>query len=240
MYLNWLEIRHKKSGITWKKSPFQKVNILTAEDPVLPSKLLDLIEQLQQFALNQTPRQFANVICRTAFQAAHAEYLWYLKTTENEKGFFIDEEELYEAKNIMIMRRGFAEMTVGDGPVQNISLTESMLLQCQAELSVLSPIHKAFTNIMRYEPTDASLSEHFHKILAAPHGQLILLDGSRLSEPVDIAAILNQRQDLQLFITHCANPATIQISMKGKNIICELTAQAMFEQLTKQTGTNRA
>lgn len=220
MYFNWIETRNKITGITWKKAEFDRYNLLSSDDSALPQALLQLIHGMQHFALNQQPEQYANTISRTSFRAAHEEFLWFAKSTANDQGFAIDEEELYDQQNNMLMRRGFGEMTIGDGPIQPLDQTQSMLY-VQRELTAPAKILQAFSHIHYLQPTDATLGDALSQILQSAHGQVFLLDGSKLSVPVDLTAVLAQKPASQLFATNCSNPPTIVINAKGKMLTCQ-------------------
>lgn len=221
MFITQLEYREKRTATNWKRIKFPLQVNLTAEDAQLPQRLLTIIGSLPAFGSNAPQHSFTDAICRVTFQAAHSEYMWFAKSTVQDGQLLVDEEELYDQDNTMLMRRAFGELTVGDQPVEAIPVEQSMLAQ-HPESEALQALQRAFQRVQHYQLTDANLADNWQQIQAAPHGTLLLLDGSALSAPLDLSP-LTSRQDVQVIATGCTGlPAELSITQKGKMISCNV------------------
>ncbi len=220
MFITQLEYREKSTATNWKRISFPLQVNLTSEDAQMPQRLLHIIASLPAFGSNQPNHGFADAISRMTFQTAHSEYMWFAKSTLQDGKLLVDEEELYNQDNTMLMRRAFGELTIGDEPNQTIPVEQSMLTQ-HPELEVLQKLQQAFQRVQYYQPTDANGNTILQQMNEAPHGTLLLLDGSQLSAPLDLSA-LTARKDLQIIATGCTGLPVMTISKKGKMISCSM------------------
>ena len=122
----------------------------------------------------------------------------------------------------MLMRRAFGEMTVftsaDNGENEAIPVSESMLTQ-HPELEVLQKVQKGFALVQFHQLTDDNAQAVLAQITDAPHGTLVLLDGSQLSSPLDVSAA--KRSDLQIIAAGCTGLDEMAITKKGKMISCQ-------------------
>ena len=224
MRINWLELRHKKTGMTLKKVQFNTVNCLSGESSEAISFIFDAILGTSQFAQGSTLPGFLDVICRINFNANHREYLWYAKNTAGEQGeTIVDEEELYDADNQMLLRRSFRELSYeGFGELPAINLEKSMLyLFNSSEIPAL--VTSAFSHVLYYRPEPGQAPALLDELKTLPHGMLVLLDGRALSHPLDISSLVTARDDLQIIAANCtaADTVPLQVTLKGKMIGCK-------------------
>lgn len=231
MHINWLDYKNKKTGLTIKKITFQKVNLLTSEDPTASLALLDTLTQLRNFALGIDEGRFCDAITRINFQANHQEYLWFAKNTTSQGTIYnqgnlshgtivlVDEEELYDQDNTMLMRRGFQEVTLSGYPTQlpNINQEKSMLYLLNTT-PVLEKVVKGFGHLYSYHPQDQEKLNTLELIKTHPHGAAVIIGGENLSEPWDITPLLQLRPDIQIFATNCIGAPTTSLTLKGKAI----------------------
>jgi hypothetical protein len=144
--------------------------------------------------------------------------MWFAKSTTEDGKLLVDEEELYDQGSNMLMRRAFGELTLGDAPNETIPVAESMLAQ-HPELDVLQKLQKAFGQVQYHHLTDNTQATMLQQIADAPHGTLFLLDGSQLSEPLDLSTVT--RTDVQILAAGCTGLPEMTISKKGKMISCQ-------------------
>ncbi|MBR0448452.1 MAG: hypothetical protein IIX24_02635, partial [Peptococcaceae bacterium] len=85
------------------------------------------------------------------------------------------------------------------------------------ELAVLQKLQHGFACVLYLKPDDSAVENALEQIRSAAHGTLILLDGSLLSAPPDMAAFA-QRSDIQLLTVNCTGIAEYTLERKGKNI----------------------
>ena len=98
-----MELRNKKSGFTIKPCEFAQINILKTEDKNDALAVFGSILTLKKFALGLEENANLDNISRLYFFANHHEYLWFAKTTADENGqMLVDEEEIYNADNEII------------------------------------------------------------------------------------------------------------------------------------------
>lgn len=219
MFITQMEYREKPTTTNWKRIQFPLRANFVSENADLPVRLLHIIAALPAFGANAQNHGFADAISRVVFQAAHSEYMWFAKSTLQDGNLLVDEEELYDKDDIMLMRRAFGELTVGDAPAEEIPVAESMLAQ-HPELDVLQKLQQAFQRVQMYHLTPENQEEALQQILAAPHGTLVLVDGSKLNTPLDLSAIL-ERNDIQVLTTNCTGLPDMTITKKGKMISCQ-------------------
>lgn len=220
MFITQLEYREKPTATNWKRVKFPLQVSLISEDAQLPQRLLAIIASLPAFGSNRPNHGFTDAISRVTFQAAHSEYMWFAKSTLQDNKLLVDEEELYNQDNTMLMRRAFDELTIGDAPNEKIPIDQSMLAQ-HSELEVLQKLQKAFQRVQHHQATDANRESILQQMKDAPHGTLILLDGSQLSQPLDLS-FFAERKDLQIIATGCIGlPEEMSITKKGKMISCQ-------------------
>lgn len=224
MFITQLEYREKPTATNWKRIVFPLQANLTADDAQLPQRLLRILAALPAFGRNLPGHGFADAISRTTFQAAHRQFMWFAKSTLQDGQLLIDEEELYAQDDTMLMRRAFGELTIGDAPGEAIPAEQSMLAQ-HPELEVLQTLQRAFQRVQYHQLTDAAQEALLQQLKNAPHGTLLLLDGSQLSAPLDVSN-LTARSDLQLITTGCTGLPEMHISQKGKMISCKLAEEA--------------
>lgn len=217
MFITQLEYREKPTATNWKRVKFPLQVSLISEDAQLPQRLLAIIASLPAFGSNRPNHGFTDAISRVTFQAAHSEYMWFAKSTLQDNKLLVDEEELYNQDNTMLMRRAFDELTIGDAPNEKIPIDQSMLAQ-HSELEVLQKLQKAFQRVQHHQAADANRESILQQMKDAPHGTLILLDGSQLSKPLDLS-FFAERKDLQIIATGCIGlPEEMSITKKGKMI----------------------
>lgn len=221
MFITQLEYREKPTATNWKRITFAKHVNLTSDDAALPVRLLHIIAALPAFGRNDAQHGFADAISRMTFQAAHQQFMWFAKSTTQDGALLVDEEELYDSGDVMLMRRAFGEMTIFTTPdtsdSEAIPVHESMLVQ-HPELDVLKKLQHGFALVQFHQLTDDTAQDILAQVSAAPHGTLILLDGSQLSAPLDVSAA--KRSDLQIIATGCTGLDTMTITRKGKMIAC--------------------
>ena len=221
MFINQLEYREKTTATNWRKMQFVKQMNFVSEDATLPSQLLQIIASLAYFGANKEGHGFANGIARIGFQAAHAEYMWFCKSTLQDGALLIDEEELYDQGETLLMRRAFGEWTIDDKEAGEIPVAETMLVQ-DPTMEVLQKLQHGFNRVLYLKPTDDTIASALEQMRTATHGSMILLDGSTLSAPLDVSAFA-QRSDTQLLAVNCIGIANYSLERKGKNIalVCE-------------------
>ncbi len=218
MFIQQLEYREKLTATGWRRITFPQHVNLTSEDDALPLRLLQIIAALPAFGRNDAQHGFADAISRMTFKASHQQFMWFAKSTMQDGALLVDEEELYNSGDVMLMRRAFGELTIGDNPNKAIPVNESMLAQ-HSELDVLQKVQNGFERVQYHQPTDNNAQSILAQIINAQHGTLILLDGSQLSNPLDVSAIA-QRNDLQLITIGCTGIPNMTITQKGKMISC--------------------
>lgn len=219
MFITQLEYREKPTATNWKRIQFPLRANFVSDDAELSARLLRIIAALPAFGANAQNHGFADAISRVVFQAAHSEYMWFAKSTLQDGSLLVDEEELYDKDDIMLMRRAFGELTIGDAPSEEIPVAESMLAQ-HTELDVLQKLQQAFQRVQMYHLTADNQEQALQQILAAPHGTLILVDGSNLTTPLDLSAVL-ERKDIQVLTINCIGLPDMTITKKGKMISCQ-------------------
>lgn len=219
MQIDWIELRHKKSGLTLRKTVLDKVCSLSGENDALDFLFRGLLGA-SAFAAGHTEPYFLDVICRIGFHAAHHDYLWYAKNTADEHGATItDEEELYNSNNQMVMRRSFGELTIGDEETtQPIDTAFSMLHFCRTSLPDATIVADSFRHIHYYQLKTDELSQRLSEILTLPHGFAVLLDGRLLQAPVDLTPLMTKRSDLQLIAVNAVGGKNLTIIKKGNMI----------------------
>ena len=222
MFIRQLEYREKPAAIGWRRITFpQHVNFIS-EDAALPQRLLNIIAALPAFGRNDAQHDFADAISRMTFQTAHQQFMWFAKSTLKDGELLVDEEELYDSGDVMLMRRAFGEMTIftsaDSGENEEMPVNESMLAQ-HPEMEVLQKLQNGFKLMQYHQLTDDNTEAILAQIMEAQHGTMILLDGSRLSSPLDVSAVA-QRNDLQLITTGCTGIQEMTITQKGKMISC--------------------
>lgn len=221
MFITQLEYREKSTATNWKRITFPKHVTLVSEEPELAVRLLHIIAALPAFGRNEISHGFSDAISRMTFQTAHQQFMWFAKSTAKNGSLLIDEEELYDSGNVMLMRRAFDEMTIftstDNTENKTIPVEETMLIQ-SPELEVLQKIQKGFSLVQFYSLTDDTTQFVLTQIANAPHGILILLDGSRLSHPFDVST--SKRMDLQIIAVGCTGLDERNITKKGKMISC--------------------
>lgn len=222
MQINWIELRNKKSGVTLRKTTFNKVNCLNGDDAAIDF-IFNTITGAAQFAVGQSSADFLDVISRIDFTAAHNEYLWFAKNTSDANGKTItDEEELYDSNSNMLMRRGFGEMTIGDDETAiPIDLTSSMLPLYKDTLPSLAAVTAAFSHINYFKATEETQETLVQIILDLPHGAVVLLDGRGLKQPFDLTLITAKRQDIQCLAANSTGGAILNVVQKGNMISCK-------------------
>lgn len=224
MFITQLEYREKPTATNWKRITFPKHVNLASEDAELPVRLLRIIAALPAFGRNEQQHGFADAISRMTFLAGHQQFMWFAKSTVQNGSLLVDEEELYDSGDVMLMRRAFGEMTVftsaDSGENEAIPAGETMLVQ-HPELEVLQKVQKGFSLVQFHQLTDDNAQTVLAQITDAPHGTLILLDGSRLSSPLDVSAA--KRNDLQIITTGCTGIPNMTITQKSKMISCLIT-----------------
>ena len=219
MFITQLEYREKLTATNWKRITFPlRVNFVS-EDCSLPVHLLQIIAALPNFGRNVQNHGFADAISRMTFRAAHNEFMWFAKSTTQDGKLLIDEEELYDQDSNMLMRRAFAELTIGDAPTEEMPIAQSMLTQ-HAELEVLQKLQNAFQRVQFYKATAENKDTLLQQIITAQHGTLILLDGSQLDAPLNLSATA-EHKDIQLITTNCAGLLDMTITKKGNMISCQ-------------------
>ncbi len=218
MFITQLEYREKPTATGWRRINFPQHVNLTAEDAALPVRLLNIVAALPAFGRNDAQHNFADAISRMTFKAAHQQFMWFAKSTMQDGALLVDEEELYDGGDVMLMRRAFGELTIGDNPNEAIAVNQSMLAQ-HPELEVLRKVQHGFSRMQYHKLTDGNAEAILAQIIDAQHGTLILLDGSQLSQPLDVSAAA-QRSDLQLITVGCTGIQNMNITQKGKMISC--------------------
>lgn len=216
MFLTQLEYREKTTATNWRRMQFTKQMNFQSEDTALPNKLLQTIASIAAFGTNQPNHAFANGIARIIFQAAHEQYMWFCKSTLQEDTLRIDEEELYDNGDTLLMRRAFEEFTLADTEAGQIDVSISMLAQ-HPELTVLQTLQQSLQRVHYFLPNDHNKSDLFAQIRTAPHGTLILLDGSACTTPLDVSEFA-ERNDLQLLTVNFNGIPNYTLVRKGKNI----------------------
>ena len=216
MFITQLEYREKTTAINWRRMQFDKHMNFVSEDHALPVQLLDIIASLVQFGAGKQGHQFANGIARVTFHAAHQQFMWFCKSTQQEDALLIDEEELYDDGDTLLMRRAFEEFTLADTEAGKINVSQSMLVQHQ-ELEVLQKLQHGFGRVLYLKPNDSTVEPALVQMRNVAHGTLILLDGSLLSAPLDVTE-LAQRSDVQLLTVNATGIADYILERKGKNI----------------------
>ncbi|MBQ2369245.1 MAG: hypothetical protein IIW67_01400 [Peptococcaceae bacterium] len=216
MFITQLEYREKTTATNWRRMQFDRQMNFVSEDQALPVQLLDIIVSLAQFGAGNATHQFANGIARVTFHAAHQQFMWFCKSTLQDGALLIDEEELYDDGDTLLMRRAFEEFTLADTEAGQIAVSTSMLAQ-HPELAVLQKLQHGFACVLYLKPDDSAVENALEQIRSAAHGTLILLDGSLLSAPPDMAAFA-QRSDIQLLTVNCTGIAEYTLERKGKNI----------------------
>ncbi len=216
MFLSQLEYRDKVTSTNWKRMQFDKQMNFISENAALPVELLQIIASLTAFGANLQNHQFANGIARITFQAAHQQFMWFCKSTQSDGDLLIDEEELYDDGDTLLMRRAFEEFTLADTEAGSIAVNQSMLAQ-HPELDVLQKLQHGFSRVCFLQPNDNTIDHTLTEILAAPHGTMILVDGSALSAPLNLSPAA-QRSDIQLLTVNCTGISNYTLVQKGKNI----------------------
>lgn len=219
MFITQLEYREKSTATNWKRMQLPLRANFVSDDAELPARLLQIIAALPAFGANVQNHGFVNAISRIVLQAAHNEYMWFAKSTLQDGNLLIDEEELYDCSNIMLMRRAFGELTIGDTPAEALPVAESMLAQ-HPELDVLQQLQQAFQRVQTYQLTEENKEQCLQQLLNAPHGTLLLVDGSHLIAPFDISAVVT-RNDIQVLTANCTGLPDMTITKKGKMISCQ-------------------
>lgn len=234
MQINWLEYKHKPSGLTIKKTAFSKVNVFTSEDPEDSLLVLETIQSLRLFALGIDQGQFCDAICRSNFSAGHQEFLWFAKNTGNEGTLYtsegqcksiipvVDEEELYDEASKMLMRRGFKEITV-DGYDTHLPLIndEKSMLYLFKNHPVAQQVTKGFGHIYSYTLADDTCDAVLAEIETLPHGIVVLLYGEELTTALSLHSVVDKRPDIQFFATNCQAPVLTKVIKKGNMYSCK-------------------
>lgn len=201
MRIEKIELRNKKSGFMIKPCQFERVNVLASADVNDALAVLDVIKEMRKFALGLENNYLDN-ISRLYFKANHHEYLWFAKTTAKEgwkvtpigtepgEVMLVDEEEIYNEDNEIIATRGFAKASLKGEETADIS--EQFSLLSIFNMSELAEIRRAFANVYALEVASKG---QLAQIADLPHGALVLLDGSALTEEYDLA---NLREDVQI------------------------------------------
>ena len=200
MFITQLEYREKTTATNWRRMQFDKQMNFVSEDQALPVQLLDMIASLVKFGLGKPDQQF----------------MWFCKSTLQEGALLIDEEELYDEGDTLLMRRAFEEFTLADTEAGQIAVSTSMLAQ-HSELAVLQKLQHGFGRVLYLKPDDSAVESALEQMRSVAHGTLILVDGSLLSAPLDVAG-LAQRSDIQLLTVNCTGIAEYTLERKGKNI----------------------
>jgi hypothetical protein len=91
------------------------------------------------------------------------------------------------------------------------------MLAQHPELAVLQKLQHGFACVLYLKPDDSVVESALEQMRSVAHGTLILLDGSLLSAPLDVAG-LAQRSDIQLLTVNCIGIAEYTLERKGKNI----------------------
>lgn len=216
MFLTQLEYREKITATNWRRMQFTKQMNFVSDDAALPVFLLQIVASLAAFGSNQPEHRFTNGIARLTFLASHRQFMWFCKSTLQDGALLIDEEELYDEGETLLMRRAFEEFTLADKEAGTIAVNQSMLAQHQ-ELEILQKLQHGFGRVLYIQATDATANILQEQIMAAPHGTMILLDGSALSAPFDLTNCA-ARSDIQLLSVNCIGIPDYQLERKGKNI----------------------
>lgn len=216
MFITQLEYREKATATNWRRMQFEKQMNFTSEDTTLPVQLLELIASLAQFGAGKQGHQFTNGIARVTFHAMHQQFMWFCKSTLQENVLLIDEEELYDQGDTLLMRRAFEEFTLADTEAGKIDVSQSMLVQHQ-ELEVLQKLQHGFSRVLYLKPDDSAREHVLEQMRTVTHGTLLLVDGSALSTPLDVAE-LAERNDIQLLTVNATGIANYTLERKGKNI----------------------
>ncbi len=216
MFLTQLEYREKTTATNWRKMQFEKQMNFTSEDATLPVQLLHIIASLASFGADKPNHRFADGIARMTFKAVHKQFMWFCKSSLKEGNLLIDEEELYDDGDTLLMRRAFEAFTLDDQEAGTIHINQSMLAQHQ-ELELLQKLQHGFSRVLYLQPIDDTITDTSAQMTAVPHGTMILLDGSRLSQPFDVSSFA-QREDIQLLTINCTGIPTYELQRKGKNI----------------------
>ena len=212
MKISKMELRNKKSGFTIKPCEFARVNILKAEDANDAMAVLESILLLRKFALGLEKNSNLDNISRLYFFTNHHEYLWFAKTTSDETGrMLVDEEEIYNADNEIIATRGFAQATINAKETPNINVSRSLI--DIFGISEIEDIRKGMENVHFFSIAAANETE---KLAALPHGALVLLDGRSLNESVDLS---NIRSDVQILaVGNFCGGTEKALTRKGKSL----------------------
>lgn len=207
-----MELRNKKSGFTIKPCEFAQINILKAEDQNDALAVFESILTLKKFALGLEENANLDNISRLYFFANHHEYLWFAKTTADENGqMLVDEEEIYNADNEIIATRGFAQAAIRGAELPEINVCRSLI--DIFGIPEIEDIRKGLTNI--YALSIAS-SADLAKLNDLPHGALALVDGSGLNENVDLSGV---RSDVQILaVGSFTGGVEKTLTRKGQNI----------------------
>ena len=216
MFLLRLEYRDKPTATNWRRMQFDKQMNFISENAALPAELLRIIASLTAFGANAQNHHFANGIARMTFQAAHQQFMWFCKSTQSDNNLLIDEEELYDDGNTLLMRRAFEEFTLADTEAGSITIDQSMLAQ-HPELDVLQKLQHGFSRVRVLQPNNNTIDATLDEIRVAPHGTMILVDGSALLTPLDLSTV-TQRSDIQLLTVNCTGIPDYKLEQKGKNI----------------------
>lgn len=216
MFLLQLEYRDKPTATNWRRMQFDKQMNFISETATLPAELLRIIASLTAFGANLPNHQFANGIARMTFQAAHQQFMWFCKSTQSDGDLLIDEEELYDDGDTLLMRRAFEEFTLADTEAGSIAVNQSMLAQ-HPELDVLQKLQHGFSRVRFLQPKDDTIDTTLDEIRVAPHGTMVLIDGSALSAPLNLSVVA-QRSDLQLLTVNCSGIPDYTLEQKGKTI----------------------
>ena len=216
MFITQLEYREKATATNWRRMQFEKQMNLASEDTTLPVQLLELIASLAQFGAGKQEHQFTNGIARVTFHAVHQQFMWFCKSTLQENALLIDEEELYDQGDTLLMRRAFEEFTLADTEAGKIDVSQSMLAQ-HPELEVLQKLQHGFSRVLYLKPDDSAREHVLEQMRTATHGTLLLVDGSALSTPLDVAE-LAERNDIQLLTVNATGITNYTLERKGKNI----------------------
>lgn len=219
MFITRMEYREKATATNWKRIQFPLHANFVSDNAELSVRLLHIIAALPAFGANAQNHGFADAISRIVFQAAHSEYMWFAKSTLQDDNLLVDEEELYDKGDALLMRRAFGELTIGDAPAEELPVAESMLAQ-HPELDVLQKLQQAFQRVQVYQLTEENKDQALQQILTAPHGTLLLVDGSSLNAPLDLSAV-SERNDIQVLTTNCTGLPEMTITQKGKMISCQ-------------------
>lgn len=219
MFITQLEYREKASNTNWRRISFPLRANFTSADATLPVRLLNIIAELPAFGANAPEHGMVDIISRVVLKAGHCEFMWFAKTFTENGAFQVEEEELYDQDNHMLMRRGMDELAIGDAPVEKMPMTHSMLA-LHPEIDALQKLQKGFQLVQHYTLTEENKAYTLQQILSAPHGTLILVDGSQLTEPFDLSSVLT-RNDLQVLAANCSGLPEMTITKTGKMINCK-------------------